>query len=750
MKGMSKILRGFTFKPVLLYCEGRGAKEDAPKGRLLGGNMSGQSVRELLDEFLAARRLRPDIEKTTWHNSLRLPPGDQITDQKWLLVAEDYMRLMGFSPLHPYCIWAHDDEAAVHIVASRIAFDGRVYLGKNENLASTRHIQSLERAHGLRLTKGPEYLNPEAAPEALRPVPRARARLKKSELDAAVRTGREPPKLRLQRFIDEAVAGGPSIVEFAERLEAEGVTVRANLAATGTLSGLSFGLEGAVFKGSALGKAFGWQGLQARGVTYEQVRDGASLQRFGTAARTAAVHGGVADAARVVVEQSHRAWADADEVGPGFGRLEPAPAPANAGSGLAYRADSNPSGTDSTSAAGAGRRTGQDRLGSEPIDGRAAAPRSDSGRPAHAAEAGRHEGFGQSADRGVEGQARDIRQALTGDHQAKIEAWRRQAKALGAPTYRVTLIGRTGKADGQRINLGKARDEAQPETLYDADQVEGLIPQLRWRNATGFDVYVTPVDARHHYLVIDDMKCGASQLLANLGHSPCLVQSSSAGNEQAVLKVERLERPDEQALANRLVLELNLQHGDPRFSGAIHPFRMAAFSNKKVDRGNAFTRILHAVPRLCARAAALIQELRQAADNLVAGSRRKRDDDQAEADARRLVQRNRDRLEIEFGRDEDAGQAFRRAAVGVLGWVKLRGLAEDTSRVDYRAAIAMLEAGWSEMQVRAGMLAGSDDLAGRHSDPVDYVERTVCKAGAEVATSASAASARLRLRPSGQ
>ena len=119
MKGMSKILRGFTFISVLNYCEGRGAKDDVADGRLIGGNMSGVTVHELMAEFVAARRLRPDIEKATWHNSLRLSPGDHLDDSRWGVVVADYMHRMGFSPAHPYCTWAHDDESAV----------GRVHLG---------------------------------------------------------------------------------------------------------------------------------------------------------------------------------------------------------------------------------------------------------------------------------------------------------------------------------------------------------------------------------------------------------------------------------------------------------------------------------------------------------------------------------------------------------------------------------------------------------------------------------------------
>lgn len=291
MKGMQKIIRGYGFKAVLLYCEGRGEKKGVSLGRLLGGNMTGETVPELLREFVAARRIRPDIKKASWHNSLRLPPGEQITDERWLEVAEDYVSRMGFSPTHPYCVWAHDDEFAIHIIASRIGYSGTVYLGRNENLVSTRHIQILEHDFNLSITKGPTYLNPYDSPESFRPVQPERTPLRKAEIDLAFRLREEPTRLRLQRLIDVAIADKPSVVEFAERMEYVGVQVRANLSSIG-LMGFSFGVAGVRFKGSELGRIYSYKGLMARGLSYDKARDNQSLQRFSTAVRTTEVSNG--------------------------------------------------------------------------------------------------------------------------------------------------------------------------------------------------------------------------------------------------------------------------------------------------------------------------------------------------------------------------------------------------------------------------------------------------------------------------
>jgi len=276
MKGMQKISRGRGFRGALDYAFERDSK-DAEPGRLLGGNMSGQNARQLAAEFGQVRRLRPDIEKPVWHNALRLPKGETLNDPQWVAIADDYMRRMGFAETHPRAYVLHDDADGqhIHIVACRVSTEGKVYLGKNENLASTRHIQALEREHGLTITKGPTY-----DPETGKIVMPGSRQLKKGEVEMALRTEAEPPRQQLQRLIDDALADKPTAPQFAERLTAAGITVRANVAGTGRCNGFGFELDGVAFKGSDLGKAYGWKGLQERGLNYEQDRDRQELGRY--------------------------------------------------------------------------------------------------------------------------------------------------------------------------------------------------------------------------------------------------------------------------------------------------------------------------------------------------------------------------------------------------------------------------------------------------------------------------------------
>lgn len=272
MKGMQKIRRGHHPSRLLKYLL---ANRDGPApGRLVGGTMAGTTPDELAAEFEASMRLRPDIKKPIWHSSLRMPAGEDASDQKWDEYARDYLTRMGFDlNKTQVCWWKHDDEAALHIVASRVFLDGSIYLGRNENLKSTRIIQDIERDHGLTITKGPEL-----DPTGKTKIPDAR-KPGKNEVEKALRTQTLPPRQLLQRLIDGALVGNPTAPQLVERLASAGVTVHPNLATTGRCSGLSFELDGLAFKGSSLGKAYTWNNLQQRGMSYDQARDAGKLEQ---------------------------------------------------------------------------------------------------------------------------------------------------------------------------------------------------------------------------------------------------------------------------------------------------------------------------------------------------------------------------------------------------------------------------------------------------------------------------------------
>lgn len=257
MKGMQKIRRGKCFRGVVSY-----ALAPAPHHKtapvIIGSNMIGLSVDEVTVEFMRTQKLRPDVQKPVWHNSLRLPIGDLLTDEQWKLVADDYMKRMGFSDTHLRCYVLHDDEAGqhIHIIASRIRIpDGQLYLGRNENLISTRIIQELERDHQLARTKGP---SPSSPPKVRKPS--------RNEEMMEARTGNKVTKKIIQEAIEAVLSFYDTITidDFVYELSKLKITAKASIASTGKMNGFSFEYAGIAFKASQLGKAYSWSSLSKR------------------------------------------------------------------------------------------------------------------------------------------------------------------------------------------------------------------------------------------------------------------------------------------------------------------------------------------------------------------------------------------------------------------------------------------------------------------------------------------------------
>ncbi|MEW5281676.1 relaxase/mobilization nuclease domain-containing protein, partial [Citrobacter freundii] len=257
MKGMQKIKRGKSFAGVAQYALKPGAHHKCDPV-VIGGNMLGDSALELVAEFDRSKQLRPDVQKPVWHNSLRLPQGESLTNQQWKRIADDYMKRMGFGDTHLRCYVLHDDQAGqhIHIIASRIDIaGGKLYLGRNENLISTRIISELEMAHGLTVTK--------TAPSLSNTQPK-RKRISRNEQMLSERTGLPCTKKSLQQILDKSLADTPDLLTFIKRLEEAEVGWTANVASTGKMNGFSFSYRDIAFKASQLGKGYSWANLSNR------------------------------------------------------------------------------------------------------------------------------------------------------------------------------------------------------------------------------------------------------------------------------------------------------------------------------------------------------------------------------------------------------------------------------------------------------------------------------------------------------
>lgn len=253
---MQKIKRGKSFNGLISYLL-KSASHHKSAPYVIGGNVIESSAEALSAEFNTTKLLRSDVSKPVWHNSLRLPAGEHLSIQQWKMIADDYMKRMGFSETHLRAYVLHDDKDGqhIHIVASRIdATSGKLYLGKNENLISTRIIHELEKDYQLTRTKGPN-----AHKSAVSPSNRKKSR---NEQQMEKRTGEIGSKTIIQEAIDELVSKPIQIQDFVDALATKRITAKANIASTGKMNGFSFELSGVSFKASQLGKKYSWKNLE--------------------------------------------------------------------------------------------------------------------------------------------------------------------------------------------------------------------------------------------------------------------------------------------------------------------------------------------------------------------------------------------------------------------------------------------------------------------------------------------------------
>ncbi len=244
----AKVKRGAGFRGVLNYSmEKEGAE-------IVGGNMVGQSPRELSSEFGRVRQLRPDIKKPVLHVPLSLPPRDTLSKENWDAVGEAFLKKMGLDPNNrPWVLVRHHDKdhEHAHLITSRVGLDGTVWHGKFEALHAIQATQELEQEFGLTVTPGLDN----------NPVGPA-TRVSQPEREMWERKGQQPPKERIAEAIEASLTKARDLEAFKAEMEAQGVQVKVNQSTTtGKISGLSFGLDGHAYKASQIHRKYSWANL---------------------------------------------------------------------------------------------------------------------------------------------------------------------------------------------------------------------------------------------------------------------------------------------------------------------------------------------------------------------------------------------------------------------------------------------------------------------------------------------------------
>ena len=160
---VAKISHGMSLYGALAYTYD---KVTAGPAEILSGNrmisdrlgLPSEDIRLALlsfENYLLANR---NTEKPVLHISLNPDPKDCLSEERFVSLAEEYMRRMGFGD-QPYIVYRHNDigREHLHIVSVRVDETGRAISDSYEHGSSMKVCRELEKQFGL-IESGLDFL----------------------------------------------------------------------------------------------------------------------------------------------------------------------------------------------------------------------------------------------------------------------------------------------------------------------------------------------------------------------------------------------------------------------------------------------------------------------------------------------------------------------------------------------------------------------------------------------------------------
>jgi hypothetical protein len=749
--------------------------------RLGCGTMAGSGLQELSREAAEFRKLRPQLNKACFHVSIGLPPGETLGNDKWEEFATEYMSRMGFENA-PWFAARHDDtdHQHIHIVALRIDDKGNAITDSKDFERGAKILQDFEQRWNLTAgakTPGQAWQGAERG-------------ITFAEMGKYKRTGEVPEKLKIKEIIQTALAGNPSVPEFSERLDMAGVSMLPNISPkTGHVAGISFALGGVAVKGSGLGKAFSWAGLQKQGLKYSKTKDKDLLvgimeanknehnnaTKINRKARNddSNTSSSTASTNTTTKPGNHKADTKANKQ----------PSSSRGTTSSSYVPDSTAnSNSDKQIQQGDGKLADKDRQSSSNTANSNNSKQNKHIKSEQTASSNQQKGKSgdRKTDQDFKGQKQEnadfnsVFSVFDGDSawgrvvllganklfklqnnefakaeccnisqagleaikphlQQKIKAFRQQHRALQAPFYRITLVDTSSNKPG--YNLGKQKEKN--ERFFTAKEVEAKIPFLSAKNSEGYNIYITPISEEEHYCVLDDTtKDGVNALYKKTGITPCLCQESSPGNWQAIFRVAgpdgSIWESEERSIGNKIVQTLNQNFGDKKFSGVTHPFRLAGFANRKEKYNKngkyPFVTVKHCKPGIDAVLSNWFKNARIEQEKQKQDKKYIQEQEQIKQEQQKRLENISSNARLPLVRGDELDKVYAKSFVAVKKWVQDNGWQEDLSRFDWQIAKSMYSKNYDIQQVKQAILNNSPGLADRHVNVDDYIERTAVRA----------------------
>lgn len=301
-----------------------------------------------------------------------------------------------------------------------------------------------------------------------------------------------------------------------------------------------------------------------------------------------------------------------------------------------------------------------------------------------------------------------------------LQALGNQLAAMPCDSYLVRLIHHS------------TRKPLPGERLWPASQLL-LAPTIRFlraRNREGFDVYFRPYAADHNagYILVDLDHAPPTVLAAmhGNGHEPCVVVETSPGHLQAWVRVSVMPLPPQ--VATRVSRHLAHRYQADRASADWrHVGRLAGFTNQKPQRrlpsGLApWVRVRYATVGLASNSRGLLEAAKLAPADVSRKSRVRPDSQLAAPSSEAQA--------------DPANESLEAIAI-YQSWlnhirIRQRFPQPDWSIADLWIAKQLLSQGASPSQVKSVLRLASPRFPRGHSDPEDYLRRTLTRAAHEI------------------
>lgn len=207
------------------------------------------SPEDMIADFKRGMSRNPDLGLPVWHTSLSFNPADaeKLDSAKMLEIGLAWAKGMGLDKTQLLIVRHHDreDNQHLHLLASRVNFDGRTIKDGNVRMRSLGLNAAIEKRFGLTTSiksSQPELQHPERV------------------------SGPDQAKAEIRQALGYAEPGVTTLAELWTGLKARDADVEARERrdAAGILVGVSFSKNGYVFTGSEIGRAWSSKAIEEK------------------------------------------------------------------------------------------------------------------------------------------------------------------------------------------------------------------------------------------------------------------------------------------------------------------------------------------------------------------------------------------------------------------------------------------------------------------------------------------------------